>query len=101
MHIGGQMSTSLTSGIVVAEVHAEFEQPPTTTTSPSRQPPPAAAAAETAAAKGLTHDLRMREVRVNVEQDGGGEGGVPRSNRGHSVAMKALKLHYSMMRKMI
>ena len=30
--------------------------------------------------------------RVNVEQDGGGEGGVPRSNRSHSVAMKALKL---------
>jgi len=36
--------------------------------------------------------LRLREVQVNVEQDGGGEGGVPRSNRGHSVAMKALKL---------
>ena len=32
MHIGGQMSTSLASGIVVAEVHAEFEQPPVTTT---------------------------------------------------------------------
>jgi len=40
----------------------------------------------------MEHDLRMREVQVNVEQDGGGEGGVPRSNRGHSVAMKALKL---------
>jgi len=40
----------------------------------------------------MDHDLRLREVQVNVEQDGGGEGGVPRSNRGHSVAMKALKL---------
>jgi len=40
----------------------------------------------------MEHDLRMREVQVNVEQDGGGEGGVPRSNRSHSVAMKALKL---------
>jgi len=40
----------------------------------------------------MEHDLRMREVQVNVEQDGGGEGGVPRSNRGHSIAMKALKL---------
>ena len=39
----------------------------------------------------MEHDLRLREVQVNVEQDGGGEG-VPRSNRGHSVAMKALKL---------
>ena len=38
------------------------------------------------------HDLRLREVQVNVEQDGGGERGVPRSNRGHSAAMKALKL---------
>jgi len=55
MHIGGQMSTSLASGIVVAEVHAEFEQPVTTTSSSSRQPSPAAAAAETAAAEGLTH----------------------------------------------
>jgi len=33
----------------------------------------------------------MREVQVNVAQNGSGEG-VPRSNRGHSVAMKALKL---------
>jgi len=40
----------------------------------------------------MEHDLRLREVQVNVEQDGGGEGGVPRSNRGHPVAMKALKL---------
>jgi len=40
----------------------------------------------------VEHDLRLREVQVNVEQDGGGEGGVHRSNRGHSVAMKALKL---------
>ena len=40
----------------------------------------------------MEHDLRMREVQVNVEQHGGGEGGVSRSNRGHSVAMKALKL---------
>ena len=39
-------------------------------------------------------DLRLREVQVNVEQDGGGEGGVPspRSNRGHPFAIKALKL---------
>ena len=40
----------------------------------------------------MEHDLRMREVQVNVEQNGSGEGGMPRSNRGHSVAMKALKL---------
>ena len=40
----------------------------------------------------MEQDLRLREVQVNVEQDGGGEGGVPRSNHGHSVAMKALKL---------
>jgi len=40
----------------------------------------------------MEQDLRLREVQVNVEQDGGGEGGAPRSNRGHSVAMKALKL---------
>jgi len=39
----------------------------------------------------MEHDLRMREVQVNVEQDGGGEGGVPRSNR-LNFAMKALKL---------
>ena len=40
----------------------------------------------------MEQDLRLREAQVNVEQDGGGEGGVPRSKRGHSVAMKALKL---------
>jgi len=40
----------------------------------------------------MEHDLRLREVQVSVEQDGGGEGGVPMSNRGHLVAMKALKL---------
>jgi len=40
----------------------------------------------------MEHDLRLREARINVEQDGGGAGGVPSSNRGHSVAMKALKL---------
>ena len=40
----------------------------------------------------MEHDLRVREVQVNVEQNGSGEGGVPKSNRGHSVAMKALKL---------
>jgi len=40
----------------------------------------------------MEQDLRLREVQVNVEQNGGSEGGVPRSNRGHSVAMKALKL---------
>jgi len=34
----------------------------------------------------------LRGVQINVEQDGGGAGGVPSSNRGHSVAMKALKL---------
>jgi len=39
----------------------------------------------------MEHDLRLREVKVNVEQNCGGEG-VPRSNRGHSVVMKALKL---------
>jgi len=46
MHIGGQMSTSLATGIVVAEVHAELEQssqPPPTST--SRQPSATAAAA--------------------------------------------------------
>jgi len=46
MHIGGQMSTSLATGIVIAEVHAEFEQssqPPPTST--SRQPSATAAAA--------------------------------------------------------
>jgi len=34
----------------------------------------------------------VRKAEINVEQDGGGAGGVPCSNRGHSVAMKALKL---------
>ena len=49
---GGQMSTSLATGIARAEVHAQLEKssPPTST---SRQPPPAAAA-ETAAAEGRT-----------------------------------------------
>jgi len=45
------MSTSLATGIVATEVHAELEQ---SSTSSSRQPPPAPAAAETAAAEGLT-----------------------------------------------
>jgi len=40
----------------------------------------------------MEHDMRLKEVQINVEQDGGGAGGVPSSNRGHSVAMKALKL---------
>jgi len=40
----------------------------------------------------MEHDLRVREVQANAEQDVGGEGRVPRTNRGHSVAMKALKL---------
>jgi len=40
----------------------------------------------------MEHDLRLRGVQINVEQDGGGAGGVPSSNRGHSIAMKALKL---------
>ena len=40
----------------------------------------------------MEQDLRLTEVQVNVEQNGGGEGGVPRNNRGHSVAMKALIL---------
>ena len=46
MHIGGQMSTSLATGVVVAGVHAELEkssQPPLTST--SRQPSATAAAA--------------------------------------------------------
>jgi len=40
----------------------------------------------------MEHDLRLRGVQINVEQDGTGAGGVPNSNRGHSIAMKALKL---------
>jgi len=40
----------------------------------------------------MEHDMRLREVQINVQQDGGGAGGVPSSNRSHSVAMKALKL---------
>jgi len=60
MHIGGQMSTSLATGIARAEVHAELEQ-----SSPSspRQPPTTTAAAETAAAEGLTHVTVV--VKVN------------------------------------
>jgi len=42
MYIGGQMSTSLASGIVAAEVHAELEQSSYTS---SRQPPATATAA--------------------------------------------------------
>jgi len=57
MHIGGQMSTSLATGIIAAEVHDELEPSPT---SSSRQPPPATAAAETAAAEGLTHTTPIR-----------------------------------------
>jgi len=40
----------------------------------------------------MEHDMRLREVQINVEQNGGSAGGVPGSKRGHSVAMKALKL---------
>jgi len=40
----------------------------------------------------MKHDLRLRGVQINVEQDGCGARGVHSSNRGHSVAMKALKL---------
>jgi len=40
----------------------------------------------------MEHDMRLREAQINVEQDGGGAGGGPSSNRGHSVTMKALKL---------
>jgi len=40
----------------------------------------------------MEHDMRLREVQINVEQNGGGDGGVPNSNRAHSVAMKALKI---------
>jgi len=40
----------------------------------------------------VEQDLRYVSAQVNVEQNGGGEGGVPRNNRGHSAAMKALKL---------
>jgi len=36
--------------------------------------------------------MRLREVRINADQDHGGAGGVPSSNRGHSAAMKALKI---------
>ena len=58
MHIGGQMSTSLATGIVAAEVHAELEQ---SATSSSRQPS-TIAAAETAAAEGLTLVPRMHSI---------------------------------------
>jgi len=58
------MSTSLATGVVAAEVHAELEQ---SSTSSSRQPPPATAAAETAAAEGLTlapnHDRPTRRAQ--------------------------------------
>jgi len=40
----------------------------------------------------MEHDLRLRGVQIIVEQNGGGAGGVPSSNRGHLVDMKALKL---------
>jgi len=43
LDIGGQVSTSSATGIVVAEIHAEREQPPGPTT--SRQPSATAAAA--------------------------------------------------------
>ena len=45
MYIGGQMSTSLASGIVAAEIHAELEQSSYTS---SRQPPATATAAAAA-----------------------------------------------------
>jgi len=44
LDIGGQMSTSSTTGIVVAEIHAEREQSPSEHTT-SRQPSATAAAA--------------------------------------------------------
>jgi len=31
----------------------------------------------------IEHDLRLRKIQINVEQNGGGAGGVPSSNRGH------------------
>ena len=58
MHIGGQMSTSLATGVVAAEVHAELEQ---SATSSSRQQS-TIAAAETAAAEGLTLVPRMHSI---------------------------------------
>ena len=45
MYTGGQMSTSLATGIVAAEVHAELEQSSSTYSSYSRQPSVSAAAA--------------------------------------------------------
>jgi len=49
LDIGGQVSTSSATGIVVAEIQAEHDQPPGTddddTTSTSRQPSATAAAA--------------------------------------------------------
>ena len=68
MHIGGQISTSLATGIARAEIHAEFEQPSPTTS--SRQPPPATAAAETAAAEGLTHVVSSEEENEMLQWEG-------------------------------
>jgi len=48
MHTGGQMSTSLATGIVAAEVHAELEQSSSSYPSSSRQPPTTASAARLA-----------------------------------------------------
>jgi len=45
LDIGGQVSTSLATGIVVAEIHAEREQSPAGDTTTSRQPSATAAAA--------------------------------------------------------
>jgi len=45
MHIGGQVSTSLATSIVEAEIHAELEKSSAAHTSTSRQPSATAAAA--------------------------------------------------------
>jgi len=45
LDIGGQVSTSLATGIVVAEIHAEREQSSDGDTTTSRQPSATAAAA--------------------------------------------------------
>ena len=45
LDIGGQVSTSSATGIVVAEIHAECDQSPDDDTTTSRQPSATAAAA--------------------------------------------------------
>ena len=61
MYTGGQMSTSLATGIVAAEVHAELEQSSSATPS-LRQPPTVNAATETAAAEGLTRVTKFERT---------------------------------------